>query len=564
MLSMLLLEMTALAGGGPANVMVMVNGEDLSAMAVADHYADVRSLPPGHICPINGVDPEANSIALDDYISTILDGLNGCLSTLPQQEEVDYLVLVRGLPYRVSLPTGSSVSLSAMLQVSNTTKSTTGEPLAGFPISTWGGVKQASIENPWYVGSSPTDVYTLENTYMGHYSTAITIASDDQQPRAPRRQSAPLSHLWEYTGNLFIVSLLDGFDHEDAMDLIDRGAASDGSFPTAPITCMTAADSARGARDPECAFATDLLARAGIPAQYIESHDAELSGESLAGLLTGTTDFADGIEGNEWVAGAFAGNLTSFGAVPNNFRCADDGTCPASESQTSIARFIRGGATFAHGTASEPLNNCFPGAGMFLLSTMGYSAIESALMTQRFLYWQNVYLGDPLSAPWAERPVLNISTDLPVNRPPDITATHPNGIAELRLYVDGVRVDPLTSLEESLGLTEGTDVTLLAVALAENAPVVRDGWPQPDQRPRPDIQGWATAEVTLASAITDPATAEDTGRDEGFTPPEPSKRSADGGCSTLHRGAASASWWMALICACARRRREHVAPAASP
>ena len=343
MVSLLLVSTAAQAGGGPANVFVVVNGDDPSAVAVADHYASARALPQGHVCSVFGVDPSSDSISLEDYRANILAGLNGCLAAHPQQEEVDYLVLVRGLPYRVALPSGFSVSLSAMLQVSNTTKSTSGESLAGLPISTWGGVAQASIENPWYVGNSATDPYVLDNPYMAHYTTAITIASDDRQPRAPRRQNAPISHLWEYTDNLFVVSRLDGFDYSDAHDLVDRGVAADGSFPAVPITCMAAADSARGARDPECAYAMDLLAGADIPAQYIDTHDASLAGENLAGLLTGTTAFAEGIDGNNWAPGAFAGNLTSYGAVPQNFRCSPDGSCPEAESQTSIARFVRGG-----------------------------------------------------------------------------------------------------------------------------------------------------------------------------------------------------------------------------
>ena len=375
-------------------------------------------------------------------------------------------------------------------------------------------------------------------------------------PRAPRRQNAPISHLWEYTDNLFVVSRLDGFDYSDAHDLVDRGVAADGSFPAVPITCMAAADRARGARDPECAYAMDLLAGADIPAQYIDTHDASLAGENLAGLLTGTTAFAEGIDGNNWAPGAFAGNLTSYGAVPQNFRCSPDGSCPEAESQTSIARFVReGGATFAHGTANEPLNNCFPGAGMFLLSTMGYSAIESALMTQRFLYWQNIYLGDPISAPWAERPVVSIDTEVPINRPVGITATHPSGIAELRLYVDGVRVDEDASLEESLALTEGTVVSILAVAIAENTPVTREGWPEPDPQPRPDIQGWASAQFTLSEPVTEPESdlPDDTGDDGVFTPPEPASRDGKGGCTVSPRAPAQLAW-LPLLAAIVRRR----------
>ena len=99
----------------------------------------------------------------------------------------------------------------------------------------------------------------------------------------------------------------------------------------------------------------------------------------------------------------------SYGAAVGNFFCNQDGTvCPGGEAQTSIARFIRAGASGAHGTVNEPLNNPFPNAGTMILYTFGYSMGESWLFNQRYLYWQNVYLGDPLATPYAKRPVVTI------------------------------------------------------------------------------------------------------------------------------------------------------------
>ena len=558
MVPVFLFTLSALGGGGPANVLVLANAEDPSALDLADHYATQRALPPGALCEVSNIDAASDSIDLEAYRTDVLGALNACLDAHPQQEEIDYIVVLRGLPYRVDLPTGFTVSLSAMLQISNTTHISTGEALAGQPISTWGGVQQASFANPWYVGSSSTEAFDLSNPYMAHYSTAVTIAGTDRQPHAPRRQDAPLSYQWQYTDNLFVVSRLDGFDYADARALVDRGVASDGTFPDAPITCMAAADSARGARDPECAYAIDLLADAGLSAQYIDIHDATLSDEHLAGFMTGTTSFEGGIDGNTWVPGAFAGNLTSYGAVPGNFRCSEDGRCPASESQTSIARFVRGGATFAHGTANEPLNNTFPGAGLFLLATMGYGPIEAALMTQRYLYWQNIYLGDPLAAPWAERPVVAVDPDAPVNQPLSITATHPAGIAEVRLYVDGVRVDERAPLADSLGLEEGDEIEVLAVAVAENARAHRAGWPQPEQQPRPDIQGWTAQRLVLA-APAEGATSADTGHLDGsdeYVPPK--LRDADHtSCATTGRRRLPLLLCGLTLILLAHRRRSH-------
>ena len=490
------LSLTAAAGGGPANVLLMVNGEDPEALVVAEHYETERSLPPDHRCVVFGLDPSVDEISFADYELTVLEALNDCLSILPQPDEVDMLVLIRGLPYRVTVPEGFTASLDAMLQVSNATRHT-GELVAGSDQDHSSGTYFASVRNPLWVGAGSEYDFELSNPYMIHYTTASKIVNQGQQPRSFSRGTADRHWGIDWANNLFLVSRLDGFDYSDAMDLIDRGVAADEHPPEAPIVCMAAADSARGARDPECEFTISMLDAAGINAEWIDVHNPALSGMELAGLMTGTTSLQEGIDGYTWEDGAFAGNLTSYGATPNNFRCSDEAVCPGSESQTSIARFVRGGATFAHGTANEPLNNSFPGAGMFLLSTMGYSAIESAFFTSKYLYWQSIYLGDPLSSPWAERPSVNIDSNVWLDAPVSIEASHTKGISELRLYVDGVRVDPDALLSDTVGATEGDTVHLLAVAVAENPTVSRTGWPESVQQTRPDIQGWSEALVTV-------------------------------------------------------------------
>jgi MYXO-CTERM domain-containing protein len=170
-----------------------------------------------------------------------------------------------------------------------------------------------------------------------------------------------------------------------------------------------------------------------------------------------------------------------------------------------VARFIRAGATGAHGTVNEPLNNPFPNAGAYLHYTFGYSMGESYFFNQRFLYWQNIHLGDPLATPYAQRPAVTIGGAAmhPMNEPLVISATHPNGIARIDLYEAGKRV--ATSMAGTLSYTlveaVGQDLDLLAVAVAQNAPVTRPGWPEPMQLPTPDVQGWTTMTVTVAPAM---------------------------------------------------------------
>ena len=99
-------------------------------------------------------------------------------------------------------------------------------------------------------------------------------------------------------------------------------------------------------------------------------------------------------------------------------------------------RFIRAGATGAHGTVNEPLNNVFPNAGVYLHYTFGYSLGESWLYNQRFLYWQNIYLGDPLASPYAERPEVTIAGGagtLSAGKAIEVKASHAAGVARVDL-----------------------------------------------------------------------------------------------------------------------------------
>ncbi len=512
----------ASAGGGPANVMVLFNADDPDAEAVAQYYAGARDLPEGHVCPVEGVAPDARTIDFEDYSITVQAALDGCLDALHQPDEVDYLVLVRGLPYRVDILDGYSASLSAMLQVHHAASTADGSELAGQPQA-YGDYHYASIENPAYIeGHCWAGDLDIENPYAAWYVTTCSIVRTETHAPSFTRAGAGEASGYDFAGNLFVVTRLDGFDHDDAMDLVDRGLAADGTFPDAEILCMEGADDARGARDPECELATRHLAMAGWNATYLTPHDAALEGREVAAYFSGAANLTGAIAGNSYVPGAITCNLTSTGAVPGNFYCSEDGvTCPESESQTSIARYVRAGATGAHGAVAEPLNNSFPAAGALIYYAFGYNLGESYLLNQQFLYWQNIVLGDPLTTPYAERPVVELGSDeVPLGEALEVTASHPDGVAEVRLYVDGLRVATAEGdrLEWPVEGDVGDVLPVLAVAVAANVEVDLDGWEVDVQLPRPDVQGWTLGELVVGEPLPgdddDSSGDDDTGADD--------------------------------------------------
>ncbi len=499
----------ARAGGGPMNVLVLYSADDVASAGVATYYEAARSLPPGHLCGLKGLSPTLTTIDAATYKTLIQKPLDDCLAALPLPDEIDTLVLARGLPYSVTLP-AYAASLEAVLQVHHTTKTADGTEVggAGQPGNT-----QAQVPNPvFFSGATDPMDYAFHNMYEGWYGTTSSIVRAKKQPDAFHRADVKTFSGYDFTKGLFIVSALDGFDYTDAMALVDRAVASEGTFPKAEILCMHAEDDARGARDPECELATRMLTGAGFNGKFIDPFDAKLQGHTVAAYFTGSSDSVRGaIAGNTFVPGAITDNLTSYGAAIGNFFCNADGTqCPAGEAQTSIARFVRAGATGAHGTVNEPLNNTFPNAGTMLHYTFGYSMGESYLYNQRFLYWQNIHLGDPLATPYGQRPEVVIDGGTGMHekgKPITGHATHPAGVVRIDLYKAGARVAQAMSATLSYDVTEnvGDALDLLAIAVSANADAARPGWPEPMQHPTPDVQGWISAKVTIAEMVPDPA-----------------------------------------------------------
>ncbi len=499
----------AYAGGGPTNVVVLYNADIPDSMETAEHYAEARSVPHDHLCALTGAALAEAVVSFDDFVALVRGPLDACLEALPEPDAIDYLVVAKGLPYRVDLPDGGyHTSLGAMLQVGHTTHATTDAELAGFSAENM----FRRIQNPFFPHDSspqPGD-YTLSNPTEGAYTAATWWTRRDELPPSFRRTGGAEINRWVMDDTLFVVTRLDGFDHEDARALVDRGVAADGTFPTAELLGMAAADGARGARDPEAEYTSRMLSGAGFNAPWLPEHDDALAGHDVAAYFTGAAQLRDAIDGQTYVPGAIVDNLTSYGAVPANWFCGE--TCPEAESQTSIARFVRAGATGVHGTVAEPFNPVFPNAGTLLLYTAGYNLAESFFFNQRWLYWQNLYVGDPLTTPYAERPTIDGPAALPEGTEGWVlTGDHPDGVASMTVRVDGVVVaEGEGDVEVDVSdLVEGDVLEVFVTATAAEATLDRPGWDVEAPVARADVQGWASATLTIGPAPAEPPPAED-------------------------------------------------------
>lgn len=187
--------------------------------------------------------------------------------------------------------------------------------------------------------------------------------------------------------------LLAAPDVAQAKALINRGVASDGTLSErgpqpANVHFVATSDALRSVR-------RQLFPPAGaVPVFGIDVHldqtDALRHADRVLMYLTGRTH-VDGLESVNFLPGALADHLTSFGGVldkPN--------------SQMTVMSWIQAGATASHGTVSEPCSHLqkFPHPQLLLLFyAQGASAMEA--------YWksvawprQSLFVGEPLAAPF--------------------------------------------------------------------------------------------------------------------------------------------------------------------
>ncbi|MEY2892754.1 MAG: hypothetical protein RJA98_2662 [Pseudomonadota bacterium] len=189
--------------------------------------------------------------------------------------------------------------------------------------------------------------------------------------------------------------LLAASDVEGAKRLIDRGVAADRSLgwrgaPPVQAHYLLTHDRIRSVR------ALDFPPAGLLRSQGVELRPAvaDRLGDQARRVLIYQTGLSsvEGLAHIDWVPGALADHLTSFG-----------GQIVGQSGQMSALAWIDGGATASHGAVSEPCSHRqkFPQPQVLLLHYLqGATAIEA--------YWksvawpqQSLFVGEPLAAPFA-------------------------------------------------------------------------------------------------------------------------------------------------------------------
>lgn len=186
---------------------------------------------------------------------------------------------------------------------------------------------------------------------------------------------------------------------DEAKKLIDRGVASDDTWPTGTAYLMSTSDAIRSARcvlEPKYGYINECqkflntwdVVGTGIPASIVSADSIEAKTDVLF-YVQGLASVPK-IDTNTYLPGAIADHLTSYG-----------GQIPTS-GQMSAFKWLLAGATGSFGTVVEPCayQEKFPDPRFLIPAYFGGATLVEAYW--RSVVWpaEGIFIGEPLARPF--------------------------------------------------------------------------------------------------------------------------------------------------------------------
>lgn len=376
----------ALAGGGPADTVVLLNKASADSRRVAEHYAKARQIPAAQVLE---VDCTANlEVPMADFVRDVAEPLRELLRRRGLEDRVRFVVLTQGMPIRAKTAAGD-VSTTAALALLHT--AVCGDAQRGL-----------GARSPAYTGS------------------------ESQMAQRPTFEAKRFLH----------VTALLSTTADEAIALADRSVAADGTAPKDALVVFQDANGAAGRRNRTYDAARPALEALGARTTHLPAGaDKAVNLQRVIGYVAGGSYSAlsvDGVKTNEYLPGALCDFLQSFGAVPQNF-----GADAARHTQFPVTHMVRAGVTGVHGAVAEPFDIAFPDSDLMTAYLEGATLAETFDARIPVAYWMSLVLGDPLCAPYAQRPKVDVlARGREWSGGAPLTVSAP-GAARIDVYVDG-------------------------------------------------------------------------------------------------------------------------------
>ena len=392
----------AFAGGGPQNVLLVVNDRSIESQELAHYYRDLRGIPERNLCHV-AVEPLTVDLPTDAFQTSVVDRISEHIAAHGLSNQIDFVVLCKDLPSRVNDNEGATAVL-------------------------FYGFKNAPL--------IVSDCSMPANTRSAYYKAE----------RAFRRGAGGGT-------NGCLAFMITAADLSQTLSNVWRGAAADGTQPGGEFFLLEPpGDQARNVRY-RLFDNFDFHARfvSNFPAYAFIADNVTVGRTNVLGYLTGVPAYPEWVYStNRFLNGGMADHFTSYGGrlpVP-----------PAG--QDPVWKWIAAGATASYGTVNEPCAYLekFPDPLCYYWYARGFSLGESYAMSVANPY-QGLFAGEPLAAPYA-RPGSVAITNFVTNQVVSGTVTaalHAAAAAAdrpcgfLEIHVDDLYAGTVTSAPPAAG-----------------------------------------------------------------------------------------------------------------
>ncbi len=393
-------------GGSGENVILLVDPSNPDALRLANHYRDARGVPEANLLYMS---PDGETF--QELAANQIEGFVGTLAARGALDRASYVLVLPTSDFRVRAP--GLVSDGCVALGHFAIGSAYGMAFIRDDILATVNVTEA---NRYFAGAVAPVAFDGTATWLAG------MRSDD-----PAAKRYLIGGMLGHTG-------ARGNTADELVALIDRSAAADASFPDGTFYFQQTNDTNRSApRHDSYAALVSSLAALGFAAEHRMGF-LPVGEQDCLGIMTGVADPAILTSDFTLLPGSFADHLTSFAG---HF---DSG------SQTKMSEWITKGASGSAGAVEEPCNypGKFPHPLLHLWYAQGATLGEAWYGSTRYVPFQTLFYGDPLTQPFAHIPQVTLD-GIPggvargyLRLLPEATTTHPTAtLGAAELLIDG-------------------------------------------------------------------------------------------------------------------------------
>ncbi|MEX2187578.1 MAG: hypothetical protein WD875_12320 [Pirellulales bacterium] len=466
--SVLAAHRPSLAGGGPENLLLLVNSQSATSRAVANYYAQLRSVPPSNIVSLDV--PVGNKMSVADFRTKVLMPALSTMAARGIGGQIDYIV------YSADFPTQIDLSGDGRPQGLGVSKPDPYAPTGSINSMTflW---QMTMTERPNYYHPTETNRYfrhPADPLNRGVRRFLPTQAFSSWRGWDESGDAKTDGGIHYYLSTMLGVTGSRGNTPAEIVAYLSAAAKADGTHPRGTIYYVQSEDKARsGPRQGGYDAAVKELARLGVRGEVLHGQ-LPIGKPDVQGTMMGVAKFDWDASGSRILPGAICDHLTSFG-----------GLMSGGGSQSPLTAYLKYGAAGACGTVVEPLNipDKFPNPNIHVHYAAGCSLAEAFYQSIGWPY-QVLIVGDPLCQPWANIPKVTVDGITPNARTrgtltvtPAATVAGTRGIARFDLFIDGVRRDKIVSGESFSVITNDLPDGYheLRVVAVEGGPIESQG-----------------------------------------------------------------------------------------